>query len=78
MRRAAQWLQSRYDHVSHRVYSWWIGARAPGLVVPFPHPHTIDAALANAFMGDESTEAFMLRLDAAQEENNYTRRHRNG
>ena len=41
-----------------------------GLVVPFPRPRTIDAALANLTVGDESTEAFQDRLQAAQEENN--------
>lgn len=65
MSRAVQWF-----------WRAWRGARVgASFAPPFPHPHTIDAALANAFMGDESTEAFQLRLDAAQEENAYMRRH---
>jgi hypothetical protein len=47
-----------------------MGGDGPGLlVVPFPRPHTIDAALANLTVGDESTEAFQARLEAAEEEN---------
>lgn len=43
---------------------------APTPLVPFPHPRTIDAALANLTALDDSTEAFQDRLQAAEEENN--------
>lgn len=48
----------------------WHGLGRDGLLVPFPAPRTIDAALANLTVGDDSPEAFQDRLQAAQEENN--------